>query len=85
MNITARLIGYLLVTLVVSNTTVLPLRPVPGTTPEPPPLWLYLRDGEHLAPSEKPIVLMAVGDLMLGKIVGFVFLQVNGFGKYCHG
>ncbi len=67
MNITPRLIAYLLVTLVASSTTVLPLRPVTSTPTEPPPLWLYLRDGKDLASSEKPVELIAVGDLMLGR------------------
>lgn len=67
MNRTASLISILLLTLVASNSTMLHLRSVPRPPPEPTPLWLYLRDGQDLAPSEKLVVLIAVGDLMLGR------------------
>ncbi len=67
MNITPRLIAYLIVTLVASSATMLPLRLVNSTPTEPPPLWLYLRDGKELAPSEKPVALIVMGDLMLGR------------------
>jgi poly-gamma-glutamate capsule biosynthesis protein CapA/YwtB (metallophosphatase superfamily) len=79
MNRTASLISILL-TLVASSSSILGLRSLPKPQAEPKPFWLYLRDGQDLAPSEKLVELIAVGDLMLGRDMASrsqVFSQVS--------
>jgi len=64
---TASLISILLLALAMSGSAGLPLRSDLALPAEPAYPWLYLRLGQALAPSEEPVVLLAVGDLMLGR------------------
>ncbi|HSF80021.1 MAG TPA: CapA family protein [Anaerolineales bacterium] len=64
---TTGLFSILLFILVTSSFAGLHLRSDPALTSEPAYPWYYQRDGQALAPSENPVVLVAVGDLMLGR------------------
>src|SRR3990172_5099551 len=73
---TSSLVSILLLALALSGSAGLPSISDPSVRlsahgealpPEPAYPWLYLRNGQALAPSEEPVVLIAVGDLMLGR------------------
>lgn len=57
----------LILILVTSSSAGLYLRTDPEHLQEPGYPWLYLRDAQAIDPTENVVVLMAVGDLMLGR------------------